>query len=66
MFKKDMTYAYDGRIIRHSWRLILLDVGMFFNPQVLDVAAAEDNVLVDLIGGRDLFFRSALATLGSE
>ena len=61
-----MTYANDGWIIRHSWRLILLDIRMVLNPQVFYVAAAEHDVLVDLIGGSDLFFGSALATLGTE
>ena len=32
MFKgKKMTYANDGRIIGHSWRLVLLNVGMVLN-----------------------------------
>jgi hypothetical protein len=39
---------------------------MVLNPQVLYVAAAEHDILVDLIGRGDLFFWSALATLGTE
>lgn len=28
---KKITYANDGRIIGHSWRLVLLDVGVVLN-----------------------------------
>lgn len=61
-----LTYANDGRIIGHGWRLVLLDVGMILNPQVFYVTAAEHDVLVDLVGGSNLLFRSTLATLGTE
>lgn len=36
------------------------------DPQVLDISAAEDDVIVDLIRGRDLFVGVASATLAAE
>ena len=44
-----MTYADNGRVVRHDRGLVLLDGGVLLNPQVLDIAAAEDDVLVDLV-----------------
>lgn len=51
-----MTYAEDCRIIWDLWRWRRLGLfGCLFDPQVLDITAAEDNIIVDTIGARELF-----------
>lgn len=61
-----ITYANDSWVIRHDGRLVLLDRGVLLDPQILDVAAAEDDVFVDLVRRRYLLFRPAFAALCAE
>jgi len=57
----------DRRIVGDSRRLLVLGRrGAFFNPQVLDICAAEDDVLVELLGRRDELVGIVLAMLGAE
>lgn len=46
------TYSKDGRVI---WHLRLALLWRLNNGQVLDIAATEDNVVVDLVIWRYLF-----------
>lgn len=61
-----MTYSDDGRVIRNSWRLVLLDAGVLLDSQVLDIASTEDNVLVNLVRRRNFFIRSTFTAFRSE
>lgn len=61
----ETTYSEDGRVVGHLRRLVLLGGGSFLDPQVLDIAASEDDVLVDLLRGLDLVY-TILATLSAE
>lgn len=60
------TYVDNGRVLRHGRRLILLDAWVVFDPQVFDIAATENDVVINLVGGCYLFFGSVPSTLGSE
>lgn len=65
----DTTYVDDGRVLGHGRRLVLLDARVFFDPQVFDIAAAENDVVVNLVGRRYLIFRptpSALCSVGAD
>lgn len=62
----DKTYVDNGRVLGHSRRLVLLDSRVVLDPQVLDIAAAEDDVVVNLIGRCYLFFGSTPPTLSAE
>ena len=59
------TYAKDCRVIRHRRRrrLGLLDLVLY--PEVLHIAATEDDVLVDVVRGSDLVLAIA-ASLGTK
>ena len=59
------TYAEDGGIVGDGGWFVLLDARVLLDAEVLHVAAAEDNVLVDLVRGRDLVLRPASAALGA-
>jgi hypothetical protein len=61
-----LTYAHNSRIIGHGRRLVLLDARVFLNSQVLDIAAAEHDVFVDLVGGSELLFGSTSSALCSK
>ena len=61
-----MTYTEDGGVIGDLRRLRLVLLGRLDNGQVLDVASTEDNVVVDLVVGRDLVVWVAAAAFGSE
>jgi len=57
----------NGGIVGHRRRLVLFDHGWaLFNPKVLDIRAAEDDVLVDLFRGCYLLLGLSLATLGTK
>lgn len=61
---RGITHTDNGWILGHSWRWLgLLHAGMFFDAQVLHIAATEDDVLVNLIGRCYLLFRAAFAAL---
>ena len=47
-------------------RLRLVLLGRLDNGQVLDIASTEDNVVVDLVIGWNLFVWIAAAAFGSE
>lgn len=61
-----MTYADNSRVIWHGGRLVLLDAGVFLDAEILHIAAAEDDILVDLIGGTDFVVGPPLAALCAE
>lgn len=60
------TYTEDGGVIGDLRRLRLVLLGRLDNGQVLDIASTEDNVVVDLIIGRDLVVWIAAAAFGAE
>lgn len=60
------TYTNDSWVIGHGWRLVLLDAGVLLNSKILHIASSENDVLVDLIRGRNLLLWSAFSTFGSE
>ena len=64
-FKKTqgLTYSYNGRVIGHGSWLVLLAGALLLDAKIFHIAAAEDDILVDLIRGGNLFFWIALATL---
>jgi len=65
--RKCQTYTNNGGIVGHRRRLVLFDHGWaLFNPKVLDIRAAEDDVLVDLFRGCYLLLGLSLATLGTK
>ena len=43
------TYSNNGWIIWHWGRFLLLGCGVLLNAQILHVATAKDDVLVDLV-----------------
>jgi hypothetical protein len=54
MEEQGNTYTKNRGVIGHRRRFLLLGRGRaFFNPQVLDICASEDDVLVDLVGRGD-------------
>ena len=61
-----ITYAKDSRIIRHFRRLGLLDRSRGLDAEVLHIAASKDDIVVDLVGGRDLLVRVASTALGTK
>lgn len=61
-----VTYSDDSRVIRDSWRLVLLDARVLLDSQVLDIASTEDDVLVDLVRGSNLLLRSTFTAFRSE
>jgi hypothetical protein len=61
-----MTYSENGRVLRHGWRVVLLDGGSLLDTEILDIAAAEDDVLVHLVRGSYLFLGSSFATFRAE
>ena len=60
------TYTEDGGVIGDLRRLRLVLLGRLDNGQVLDIASTEDNVVVDLVIGRDLVVWVAAAAFSSE
>lgn len=60
------TYVQDRRVFGHRGRSILLDARGVFNTEVLDITAAEDDVLVDLVRGCYFFFGPTFTTLRTE
>lgn len=60
------TYTEDGGVIGDLRRLRLVLLGRLDNGQVLDIASTEDNVVVDLVIGRDLVVWVAATAFGSE
>lgn len=61
------TYSDNGRIIGHHRGPALLGrLWRVINPQVLDIGAAKDNVVVDLIRGGDLVIGIASAALAAK
>jgi hypothetical protein len=62
-----MTYAENRGIIRDRRRLLLFGRRRaFFDPQVLDICAAEDDVLVELVGGGDELLGVCFPVLGTK
>lgn len=59
------TYSDDRRVVWHCRRRGLLLLGLLLDPQILHIAAAEDNLLVDCIG-REKLVLSAATTLSAE
>ncbi len=60
------TYSKNCRIVGNSRRLLVLGRrGAFLDPQVLDICAAEDDVLVELLGRRDELVGVVFAMLGA-
>lgn len=59
------TYAEDSGIIGHR-RLVLLGRGPRLDAKVLYIAATENDVLVDLVGGGHFLIGIVLAAFGSE
>jgi len=67
LLRRTATYTEDSGIIGHLrglGRLVLL--GRLDNGQVLDIAATEHNVVVDLVIGRDLVVWVAATAFGTE
>lgn len=60
------TYVDNSRVLGHGRRLVLFDARMVLDPQVLDIAAPENDVVVNLIGRCYLFFGSTPPALGAE
>lgn len=61
------TYTEDGGVVGHLRGLRgLVLLRRLDNGQVLDIAAAEDNVVVDLIIGWDLVVWVAATAFGAE
>ena len=61
------TYSKNRRIVGDSRRLLVLGRRRaFFNPQVLDICAAKDDVLVELLRRRDELVGIVFAVLGAE
>jgi hypothetical protein len=60
------TYTEDGGVIGDLRRLRLVLLGRLDNGQVLDIASTEDNVVVDLVIGRDLVVWVAATAFGAE
>lgn len=60
------TYADNGRVIRHSRRLALLDARVVLDAEILYIASTKDNVLVDLVGRADLIIGTPFATFCSK
>jgi len=60
------TYTEDGGVIGDLRRLRLVLLGRLDNGQVLDIASTEDNVVVDLVIGRDLVVWVAATAFSSE
>jgi hypothetical protein len=56
------TYSNNRGVIRHCGRLVLLDAGMLLNAKIFHIASAEDDILVDLIRGANLFLWPRLAS----
>jgi hypothetical protein len=62
----EMTYADNGWVIGHSWRLVLLDrARAFLDPQVLHIFAAKDDVFVNLVARSCLVVASTPAPLST-
>ena len=59
------TYSKNSGIIRHFGRFVLRGRGRSLDAEVLHIAASEDNIVVNLIGGRNLLVRVASPTLGA-
>lgn len=45
----ERTYAYNRRVVGDLGRAVLLGGRSLLDAQILDITAAEDNVLVDLV-----------------
>jgi hypothetical protein len=60
------TYVQDRGVFGHRGRSILLDARGVFDTEVLDITAAENDVLVDLVRGCYFFFRPTFTTLRTE
>ena len=64
--RNEETYTNNCRVVGDRRGEVLLCRRALFDPQVLDICAAEDDVFVDLIGGRKLVVWVAPATFGAE
>lgn len=61
------TYTDNGRVVRNRRGLVLFgSTWALLDPQVLDIATTEDDVLIDLVRSRNLFFRVALSAFGAK
>lgn len=65
--REQSTYPNNCRVIWHGWRgLVLLDARVLLDAEVLHIAAAEDDVLVNLFRWSNLVFGPASTTLGAK
>lgn len=55
------TYAYNRRVIRNGG-LVLFDARVVLNSEILNVAAAENDIFVDLVRCGNLFIGLALSS----
>jgi len=58
------THPQYSRIVRYLRRLIVLGRGWLFNPQVLHIAATEDDIFVDII--RRWYFFTGPTSFGAK
>lgn len=66
MGKEVSTYSSENsRVVGHLRWIVLAKI-LHLNLEILYIAASKDNVIVDLIGGRNLFVRVASPALGTE
>lgn len=63
--KTERTHTNNGRIIRHSGRLAFFGSRALFDPQILDIGATEDDIIIDLVGGWNLVLGVGLSALGT-
>jgi len=65
--KRVKTYTKDRGVVGHRRGLLLLDGrGALFDPQVLDIGAAEDDIFVQLLRCRDELVGAAFPVLGTK
>ncbi len=61
----EVTYSDNGRVVGDPGRLVLLGARRSFDSEIFYIGASEDDVLVDLIGRRDLLLEAPLPALGA-
>lgn len=68
--EQEQTYSDNSGVVGHNRRLVLLyRCWGLLDPQVFDICAAEDDVLIELVRGSNLLARLAVlgfAALGSK